>query len=143
MHVHQILRQKSNEVISATPTTTTLEAARILRERRIGALLVISTDGAVQGIVSERDVVRGIAENGASCLDWPISDLMTRRVKVCSPDDTIDQVMKSMTDGRFRHLPVMDSGRLVGLISIGDVVKYRIEEVEYEANAMRQYIAAS
>jgi CBS domain-containing protein len=143
MHVHQILRQKSNEVISTAPTTTTLDAARILNERRIGALLVISTDGVVEGILSERDMVRGIAENGANCLNRPISDLMTRRVKVCSPDDTIDQVMKSMTDGRFRHLPVMDNGRIVGLISIGDVVKYRIEEVEYEANAMRQYIAAS
>ena len=114
---------------------------KILREKRIG-VVVVSDDGKrVQGILSERDVVRWLADDGAAVLDRPARDLMTREVKTCKPKDQIADLMEQMSTHRIRHLPVVENGALGGMISIGDVVKYRLEEIEFEAEALKQYVA--
>lgn len=141
MHVEHILNQKGREVVAVTPGSTIGEAAKLMAERRIGAVLVRGEAGFVAGILSERDIVRGLAAAGGDCADLTVDSLMTRDVAYCSPADSIDQIMQVMTERRFRHLPVMDENILVGMISIGDVVKYRIGEIEGEAEAMRAYIA--
>ena len=115
--------------------------ADILNENRIGAILIRDDDGFVSGVLSERDIVRGLAVMGAGCLETPVSELMTREVVFCGPEDDINTIMAIMTDRRIRHLPVMRDNQLLGIISIGDVVKFRIEEIETEAATMRQYIA--
>lgn len=143
MNVEQILRQKGSDVLTIGPDASVQQAIEMLRQHGIGALLVTDLEGFVKGILSERDIVRCLAEHGATCMGMAVSDLMTQDVEFCTPEQSINEVMTRMTQGRFRHLPVMRDNRLIGLISIGDVVKSRIEEVEYEANAMRQYIAAS
>lgn len=141
MYVHAILKHKGQDVVSAGPTDDVIETARLLNRHRIGAVVVRDTDGHVAGILSERDIVRGIAESGAACLGLKVADLMTREVVSCRPDDSIDDIMALMTERRIRHLPVMEDGRLVGVISIGDVVKRRIAEIESEASSLREYIA--
>jgi CBS domain-containing protein len=141
MQIEQILRHKGTKIISVSPTSLLSDAAEVLEKHRIGAVLVCDQAGAVIGILSERDIVRGLAQFGCDCLSGPVESLMTADVLTCEPSDTIDQVMALMTEKRIRHLPVMSNGKLTGVISIGDVVKTRIEEVEYEADAMRQYIA--
>lgn len=140
MHVEQILARKGRDVVSVAAGTTVGEAARIMAEKRIGAVLVRGETGIVAGILSERDVVRGMAAAGDDCTGLTVDSLMTRDVEVCEPADSIDQIMRVMTERRFRHLPVMDGNVLVGMISIGDVVKDRIAEIEVEAEAMRAYI---
>ena len=115
-------------------------AARLLTDRRIGALVVGDESGDIAGMLSERDIVAGIATHGAAVLDQAVSELMTRKVVFCHPRDTIADVMGKMTDRRIRHLPVVDGDRLLGVISIGDVVKQRIAETENEAEALREYI---
>lgn len=140
MHVAAILKEKGRAVEVAPTTATLMEVARKLAERRIGALVVLGPDRRIEGIVSERDIVRLIAENGAEALQWNVTRAMTRDIITCSETDTIDQVMSRMTTHRFRHLPVIDNGSLVGIVSIGDVVKHHIAEVELEASAMRDYI---
>jgi CBS domain-containing protein len=114
-----------------------------LADKRIGAVVVTDRAGRIAGIVSERDVVHALAREGAECLGWPVSEIMTREVLTCAEDDTIDEIMSRMTMRRCRHLPVVASGRLAGIISIGDVVKHHIAEVEMEAMAMRDYIATA
>lgn len=141
MYVHAILKHKGQDVVSAGPTDDVVETARLLNRHRIGAVVVRDADGHVAGILSERDIVRGIAESGAACLGLKVADLMTREVVSCRPDDSIDDIMALMTERRIRHLPVMEDGRLVGVISIGDVVKRRIAEIESEASSLREYIA--
>ncbi|MBM3508741.1 MAG: CBS domain-containing protein [Alphaproteobacteria bacterium] len=141
MNVASILAAKGNSVLTAPPTATVADIVATLQERNIGSI-VISDDGArVLGIVSERDIVRDLALHGSSVLTRHVSDVMTRNVVTCSVGDSVNDLMSTMTAKRIRHLPVIDRGRLCGVISIGDVVKCRLEEVESEANAMRQYIA--
>lgn len=141
MNVAAILKYKGSDVFTTTPDTTLIEVIRMLRERRIGGMVVCDAKGAIAGIVSERDVVRTLAENDPSVLDMPVSGCMTKKVICCHRADTIDHVMSEMTAGRFRHLPVLENEQLAGLISIGDVVKFKIAEAEMEAAAMRDYIA--
>ncbi|WP_062203048.1 CBS domain-containing protein [Aureimonas sp. AU12] len=142
MSVRLILESKGREVATIDPSATLGTAVKTLAERRIGALVSVGEGGTVIGILSERDIVRRIAEDGASCLDEPVASAMTRNVKTAQEDMTIDEAMDVMTRNRFRHLPVTEGGRLVGIVSIGDVVKLRIETVEREAEDMRSYIHA-
>jgi CBS domain-containing protein len=143
MHVERILALKGNEVISVQVDETVGRAAGILSSNRIGAILVRDDDGFVEGVLSERDIVRGMARFGTRCMEASVSELMTRDVIHCRPEDDIDTIMAVMTERRIRHLPVIGAGQLLGIISIGDVVKFRIEEIESEAAAMRQYIATA
>jgi CBS domain-containing protein len=121
-------------------TATLKEAAVLLAEKRIGAALILGADHRIAGILSERDVVRALAEGGAAALDLPVSRTMTRKVETCSEGEAVSSIMERMTVGKFRHMPVVDQGRLVGVISIGDVVKHRVHEMEHESRAMRDYI---
>ena len=140
MDVAAILKNKGREVTTVASTALLLEVAQKLAEKRIGAIVVMGADGTVAGIVSERDIIRRLAEKGADVLLSPVSAAMTRNVISCTSTDTLDTLMSEMTTRRFRHLPVIENGRLVGIISIGDVVKHHIAEVENEAMAMRAYI---
>ncbi len=141
MSVAQILQVKGSDVITARPEVAILEIAKILAEKKIGAVLVTAQDDALAGIISERDVVRALAEHGTKLGKVKVSDFMTRELITCSPEATLDQIMSLMTQGRVRHLPVLQNGKLCGLISIGDVVKRRIAEVEFEAEEMKRYIS--
>jgi CBS domain-containing protein len=142
MFVSDILSQKGGSVFTVTPATSVAQASQQLSVRRIGSVLVLDRDGGVAGIVSERDLVRALASHGAKALELEARQVMTRDVVTCDPDDSIDQVMEIMTRGRFRHLPVVRHGELLGLVSIGDVVKARIEEATHEAEALKAYIVA-
>jgi CBS domain-containing protein len=141
MSVARILEDKGRDVQTILPHRTLAEAAAMMAERRIGAAVVTGADGAVLGILSERDIVRAIADKGAGALDEPVSRRMTGKVVTCGLGMTIDDAMEVMTKGKFRHLPVVDGGRLVGIVSIGDIVKRHIERMEAETRAMRDYIA--
>ncbi|SFN70416.1 CBS domain-containing protein [Roseovarius lutimaris] len=141
MLVQQILKSKGDEgVITITPETLVSEAAQILAERRIGGL-VVSRDGEkVEGILSERDIVRSLAVRGVVCMTESVSDMMTRNPVCCARQDTSDVVLTRMTDGRFRHMPVVEDGKLVGIVTIGDVVKARLEELSMEKTALEGMI---
>lgn len=141
MHVAAILKEKGRAVETARAETTLIEAARKLASKRIGALVVTDRSGTVTGIISERDIIQALAAEGPASLDWPISEAMTRTVQACREADTIDDVMSMMTARRIRHLPVVEDDTLCGIVSIGDVVKHHIAEVEMEATAMRDYIS--
>ncbi len=143
MLVKNILAEKGAEVETMTPSQTLSEAVQLLAKRKIGAVVVTKDRGRIAGILSERDIVRILASDGPAVLDKPISAAMTAKVKVCHEDNSINDVMEIMTTGRFRHLPVERDGMLVGIISIGDVVKKRIEQVEHEAQEIRNYIATA
>jgi CBS domain-containing protein len=142
MTVARIINEKGRHVVTAAPETTIAALAATLMEKRIGAVVIIEND-AIGGIISERDVVRAIAKHGGEALGMRASEWMTARVMTCEPRDTINEVMQKMTSGRFRHLPVVEDGRLAGIVSIGDVVKRRIEDVEREADQIREYIATA
>lgn len=142
MTVAALLRDKGRSVITTSATSSIAGAVDTLVKHKIGALVVIDENDRIAGIMSERDIVRAIAARGADVLKASIADAMTRAVVTCTESDTVDEVMARMTRGRFRHLPVVDDGNLVGIVSIGDVVKARIEQVEREAEDMRAYIAA-
>jgi CBS domain-containing protein len=142
MFVSDILSQKGGLVHTVTPGTTVAQIAKQLSARRIGSVLVLDGRDSLAGIVSERDLVRAIASHGAGALDFEASRVMTREVVTCDPDDSIDQVMETMTRGRFRHLPVIRHGELLGVVSIGDVVKARLEEAKHETEALKAYIVA-
>ena len=139
MTVRAILDSKGHQIISVDPTAKLAVAVKLLSDRRIGAVLVM-TDERIEGILSERDVVRVLGERGAGVLDEPVSSVMTRKVVCCRPVDTVGAIMEKMTAGKFRHLPVLEGGEIVGLISIGDVVKRRVQEYEKEQEALRDYI---
>jgi CBS domain-containing protein len=141
MNVAAILKLKGREVVTAPPDTSLLEIAKLLGRHRIGCIVIAEPDGKVAGIVSERDIVREIARAGESVLEAPVESCMTKSVVSCRESDTTDQLMGEMTAHRFRHMPVVDRDQLVGLVSIGDVVRMRIAEAEMEAAAMREYIA--
>jgi CBS domain-containing protein len=140
MIVKSILSAKGRDVATIAPTATVAEATKMLAERKIGALVVTGAGGRIVGIISERDIVRALARVGAESLALPLTDVMTRKVVTCAPGDSVAVLMERMTAGKFRHLPVMDEGELVGIISIGDVVKYRLTELQFEQDAMRDYI---
>lgn len=140
MTVSMILKSKGSEVISVRPDNTLSSVVETLAGRKIGAVLVLHGDGRVAGVLSERDVVRALAQHGSAALDMAASNFMTAEVVSASPRDSIGRVMEKMTHGRFRHLPILDEGRLVGIISIGDVVKKRIDEAVHEAQALREYV---
>lgn len=141
MNVATILSEKGTDIVSAKPEDSLLDIAKTLREHRIGCVVLMDGKGAIAGIVSERDIVRAIADAGTDVLSAPVARCMTKKVVTCSKSETIDAIMAAMTDGRFRHMPVVEDGRLIGVISIGDVVRLRIAEAELEAAAMRDYIA--
>ena len=147
MNVKTILAAKKNnlggDIVTIEPTADLAAAAKVLAARRIGAVLIRGAGERLAGILSERDIVRALAERGASALDLPVGQVMTREVETCGEDDTIANLMERMTTGKFRHMPVLDNGKLIGLISIGDVVKQRVEEIEHESEALRDYIRSA
>ena len=140
MKVQAMLSAKGNEVATTLPETVISTVIRMLKLEGVGALVVSEDGDHVAGIISERDVVRGLAEHGAELLDMQVADLMTRNVKTCSPEDDLKHLMTEMTRSRIRHLPVTEDGRLCGIVSIGDVVKTRLDELETETNVLRDYI---
>lgn len=143
MSVARILEEKGSDVFTLADGASVLDAVRALGEHRVGAMVVVDADRKIMGILSERDVVGAIARRGAGALSEPVSALMTRNVVTCTQDMPINRLMELMTQGRFRHLPVERDGRLAGIVSIGDVVKRRIAEVEQEAAEIRHYITSS
>ena len=140
MTVSIILAGKGRDVVTIEPNATLGAAVELLAEKRIGAVVIVGADRRIVGILSERDIVRALAEQGRKALDEPVSAAMTRKVSTCHERETISSIMERMTTGKFRHMPVVDQGRLVGIISIGDVVKHRVHEMEHESRAMRDYI---
>jgi len=141
MNVEQLLADKGHEVVSVQPHRTLGEVIRTLSERRIGAVVVMGADGKLVGILSERDIIRTLGESGAGALELPVSRAMTSKVVTCRSQTSVDELMEIMTSGRFRHVPVVENGRVTGLVSIGDVVKHRVAAIEAESRAMRDYIA--
>ncbi len=142
MKVAEILKQKGQNVISVRPTESIETLSHRLRLARIGAMVVVGEGGALDGIISERDVIHGIAEHGAHCLELTVADLMTQRVITCTPDDNVTRIAQQMTENRIRHLPVVEGTKLVGVVSVGDVVKNRLEEMSLEASVLRDLAIA-
>jgi CBS domain-containing protein len=140
MTVRTILSLKGREVTTISPEASLAEAARLLSEKHIGAVVITGGDRRVIGILSERDIVRAVAAKGPNALDQAVAAVMTCEVVTCSEDETIPALMQRMTAGRFRHVPVIEMGRLIGIVSIGDVVKHRLAEMERESEALRDYI---
>ncbi len=140
MNVKSIIDVKGGNVVTIEPAATLDAAAKLLAERRIGAVVVLGADNRVVGILSERDIVRAFSQRGAAALQEQVAQVMTRKVATCTLDETIHSIMERMTAGKFRHVPVIEQGRLTGIVSIGDVVKHRIVEMEHEAAALRDYI---
>ena len=143
MLVAGVLKNKGDMVFTASPTDTVAAVTALLHQRRVGAMVVVEGDRAVAGNVSERDIVRLVAEHGADALGMPISDCMTRDVIFAQPDETVDSLLERMTDRRIRHLPVCVDKHLVGIVSIGDLVKIKIAETVAEAEGLRAYISAA
>ncbi len=143
MTVKAILQAKGHDVLTLSPDDKLSEAVRVLAENRVGALVITHGDRKIAGILSERDIVRAISRNGPQVLDDTVRSAMTPKVKVCNENNTVNEVMEIMTRGRFRHLPVEKNGLLDGIVSIGDVVKRRIEDVEREAEEIKHYIATA
>lgn len=141
MTVGELLSKKGGDVVTASPDASLIEIAKTLSTHKIGALIVLD-GGQVCGIISERDLVRHLAKHGADSLGEAVSSCMTSSVISCRKSDTVDTVMEKMTAGRFRHLPVIESGELLGIISIGDVVKRKIEQSERDAEELKRYIAS-
>jgi CBS domain-containing protein len=141
MLIEQILASKGRDVVTTRPDATIAEVATLLKAKRIGAVVVTDAEGALCGIISERDLARGLADHGAKLLDMRVSQLMTVEVVTCSPGDSLDRLMQQMTEGRFRHLPVIEGGTMIGIMSIGDVVKHRLWELENETHMLQDYIA--
>ncbi|MEM9634211.1 MAG: CBS domain-containing protein [Pseudomonadota bacterium] len=141
MTVAAILSGKGHETITARSDALLSEIAETLAKNKIGAVVVCAGDNSIQGIVSERDIVRVVGTQGASALSLPASSVMTKDVVTCSEENSVNEVMARMTQGRFRHMPVLKDGKLTGVISIGDVVKFKIAQVELEAEQMRSYIS--
>lgn len=143
MTVEHILSDKGHAVVTIERDQTLGEAARLLAGRKIGAVVVSDGGGRVHGILSERDIVRALAEHGAAATEMKVGDRMTERVITCTPRSAIHDVMEMMSQGKFRHVPVVENDRLAGLVSIGDIVKHRLAEIEAEHKAMRDYIATA
>lgn len=141
MNVAAILKEKGRDVVTAAADARLVDIAKTLAQHRIGCMVLVNDKSEITGIVSERDIVRTIAQGGSKVLEQAVSVCMTKEVVTCQESDTIERLMSEMTAGRFRHMPVVADGKLIGLVSIGDVVKQRIAEAEMEAAAMRDYIA--
>ena len=141
MLVSHILREKGRDVLAIPSSATLFEAARVLAKNQIGALVVRSSTGMLSGIIAEREIVRAIAEEGAAALALTVAERMITDVPTCEENDTVAEIMETMTRCRFRHMPVVDTGRVAGIISIGDVVKIRMAETLREAQALKEYIA--
>jgi CBS domain-containing protein len=142
MTIEQILNDKGREIVSARAGQTLAEIASLLDQRRVGAVVVLDSGGSIVGVVSERDLVRQMARLGAASLNTPVEGAMTRSVITIDVRDTVDSALQLMTDRRIRHLPVMRENRLVGVVSIGDLVKWKIAETQAEAEAMKSYLSA-
>lgn len=140
MNVKTILAAKGGDIVSIEPTADLAAAARLLSTHRIGAVVIRGAGGRLAGILSERDIVRAVSEHGADALSRSVGQVMTRNVTTCGENDSIADIMERMTSGKFRHMPVLRDGQLIGVVSIGDVVKQRVEEVERDADALRDYI---
>ena len=140
MTVKAIMSRKGSDVLTIEPTATLAAAVKLLAERRIGAVVITGPDKQVIGILSERDIVRALADRGPAALDEQVGQVMTPKVMTCTEDQTVSSLMERMTHGKFRHLPVVEGGRLAGIVSIGDIVKHRLEEMERESSALREYI---
>jgi CBS domain-containing protein len=143
MTISIILASKGREVVTIAPSASLASAVGLLVEKCIGAVLILGADRRVVGILSERDVVRALAERGAGALEEPVSQTMTRKVSTCNENESVFNIMERMTDERSRHVPVVDQGKLVGIVSIGDVVKHRLQEMERDSAAMHNYILTS
>lgn len=143
MTVRSILDSKGYHVESVDPSTKLSVAIKTMADKRIGAVIVLNESGGIAGILSERDVVRVLAEHGEAWLAQPVKKVMTNKVVTCTPSATVSWVMEQMTSGKFRHVPVLNDDRLVGIISIGDVVKFRLSEIERESEALREYIKSA
>jgi CBS domain-containing protein len=143
MSVKSILDSKDADVVTVAPTADLASAIKLLAARRIGALVVVGPDRRVAGIISERDIIRELAQRDAAALEQTVDQVMTRRVVTCSRAETISSIMELMTAGKFRHLPVVEEDRLIGIISIGDVVKHRVQEIESESATLRDYIRSA
>ncbi len=141
MNVASILKHKGRDCATIVQDRPVAEAVQILAEKRIGAIVVVDNAGEIAGILSERDIVRHLANGHAEALESPISRIMTQDVLTCSPADTTEDLMAQMTRSRIRHLPVKEDGKLAGIVSIGDVVKWRIAEIESRNTALQEYIA--
>jgi CBS domain-containing protein len=141
MLIRHILAGKGSDVVTTRPDATVTEVAKLLKAKRIGAVVVTDADEELCGIISERDLACGLADHGANLLGMRVADVMTSEISTCSPNDGIDRLMRQMTEGRFRHLPVVEDGRMIGIISIGDVVKNRLQELENEAHMLHDYIS--
>jgi CBS domain-containing protein len=140
MTVSIILADKGRNVVSIEPSASLAQAVRVLAEKRIGAALILGADKRIAGIISERDIVRALAARGAAVLEEPVSQTMTRKVETCNENEAVATIMERMTAGKFRHMPVVDQGRVIGVVSIGDIVKHRVHEIERESVALRDYI---
>ena len=143
MTIACILKHKQSGIVSVSPQTPIVDVATLLSERHIGAVLVREADGALAGIVSERDIVHGLARDGAGTLDRTAAHMMTRAVQTATPQTSVEEAMAMMTAGRFRHLPILDHDRLVGIVSIGDVVKSRLDQQAHEVDSLRAYVAGA
>ena len=143
MDVARILENKGHQVMTSPPTASVADVARRLKEAAIGAVVVQETDGRIVGILSERDVVHALVDFDSDLPNQTVAALMTREVQTCTPSDKVHEIMRRMTEGRIRHLPVIEDGALAGIISIGDIVKRRLEELEEESHALRDYIASA
>ncbi|HUK60925.1 MAG TPA: CBS domain-containing protein [Stellaceae bacterium] len=143
MNVETILQAKGRAVVTIEPDASIADAVDLMRRKRIGAVVVSDDGERVGGILSERDIIHALADEGARTLELKVAALMTRHVYSCRPDDTVADIMAEMTTRRIRHLPVVENGRLSGIVSIGDVVKNRLDEVESEASSLRQFITSA
>ncbi|MBV1698661.1 MAG: CBS domain-containing protein [Hyphomicrobiales bacterium] len=140
MNVSIILAGKGREIVTIEPNASLTNAVHLLADKNIGAALILGADHRIAGIISERDIVRALAERGAAALAESVSRTMTRKVETCTEGESVANIMERMTAGKFRHMPVVDQGRLVGIVSIGDIVKHRVQEMERDSVAMRDYI---
>ncbi len=140
MSVRALIEGKGTDVVTIEPTADLASAVKLLAARRIGALVVVGPDRQLAGIISERDIIRVLAASGATALEQPVAQVMTRKVVSCNRSETMSSIMERMTVGKFRHLPVVEDGQLIGIVSIGDVVKHRVQEIESESASLRDYI---
>lgn len=140
MNVKAILAAKGGDIFSIEPTADLAAAAKLLSTHRIGAVIIRGAGGRLAGVLSERDIVRAVSEHGIDALSISVGQMMTRNVMTCVESDSIADLMERMTSGKFRHMPVLRDGKLIGVVSIGDVVKQRVEEIERDADALRDYI---
>lgn len=143
MTIAAILKQKGREIAQVEPTATVAEATTMLAARRIGAVLVIDSAGQLVGILSERDIVANLAEHGGATLEMTVAQLMTRNLKTAAPATTVQQAMEMMTEGRFRHLPIVDGDQLAGVVSIGDIVKARMSDQAHQVDSLMAYVAGA